>query len=274
MIAKRHRWRKPVGDMGTRFLFVNRSFACLAILTLLPLAACRGHAQLSPEAVRQELIQTGVEFNKESFLESARNGELQRVRLFLRAGMNPDETDEKGQVALMESASFNHVSTVQTLIAQGATVNLKDRDGLSALIHAAITSSGEALRVLADAGADLNAADNRGATALIYSALDGSYECAEALLERGADIEALDADGYTPLLLLIKHTKKSDVRSQSWTDVLLKIRMDRIRTLRILVEHGANVNATNKRGQTALTLAEENGVPEVIEVLKKAGAHI
>jgi hypothetical protein len=100
--------------METKLLFAKRSFARLAIL-LLALAACRGHAQLSPESARQQLIQAGVEFNKDSFLASARKGDLQRVRLFLRAGMNPDETDEKGRTALMESASFNEVSTIQSL---------------------------------------------------------------------------------------------------------------------------------------------------------------
>jgi ankyrin repeat protein len=109
---------------------------------------------------------------------------------------------------------------------------------------------------LIDAGADFDATDNRGATALIYAALDGHFECASALVERGANLEAMTLDGYTALLLSVKNTKQSDLTSQSWSNVRVKVKTDRIKTIRILVEHGANVNARDKRGQTALTLAE------------------
>src|SRR5438309_5909036 len=208
VIGKRNRWKILGGDMGTTFMFVNRSFACVAIFAWLTLAACKqGHPPLNQESARQELIQNGVQFSTETFLESARNGDVEKVRLFLQAGINCDATDERGRTALMESASFNNVPTIQILIARGATVNLKDRDGYTALIHAAVTGSAEALSVLAEAGAVVNLADNRGSTALIYSALDARYECVKALLERGADIEAMTTDGYTALLMLVKHTK-------------------------------------------------------------------
>jgi len=38
------------------------------------------------------------------------------------------------------------------------------------------------------------------------------------------------------------------------------------------VEAGADVNAKNSKDYSALMLAEEEGYPEIIELLKKAGA--
>jgi ankyrin repeat protein len=259
--------------MKTRLVSVHISAAWLAIVTSFTFVACKQELPLNQESARRELKRTGVDFNKESFIESARNGQVERVRLFLRAGINPDATDEQGRTALMEAASSNAVPTIQTLITLGATLDLKDRDGDTALIHAAITGSVEALKVLANGGAFVNAADNRGSTALIYCVLDGSYECADALLERGADIEATTSDGYTALLLLVKNTKQEERKSQSWRNAFVKEKMDPIKTLRTLIEHGADVNATNKKGETALRLAEVSGVTEVIRLLKEAGAN-
>jgi ankyrin repeat protein len=213
----------------------------------------------SPESSRQELNRIGVAFNKETFIEAARSGEFRKVLLFLDGGINPDVTDDKGRTGLMKAAGFNEVATVQLLLDRRASVSLRDHDGMTALIYAVMAGSNNASRVLVDAGADINATDNRGATALIYAALDGHYECVRTLLERGAKPEEMTADGHTALLLLVKRTKQAAVRPQSERNALFKVRMDPIRTLRILVDHGANVNATNRRGQTALTLAEENG---------------
>ena len=40
----------------------------------------------------------------------------------------------------------------------------------------------------------------------------------------------------------------------------------------LLIEAGANINAKNYGGKTALMLAEENNAADVIELLKAAGA--
>jgi len=61
---------------------------------LLLLTGC----QQSPEQARKELAELGVEFSPSVFHESAENGDVVVVELFLTAGMNPDITDEDDDV--------------------------------------------------------------------------------------------------------------------------------------------------------------------------------
>ena len=42
--------------------------------------------------------------------------------------------------------------------------------------------------------------------------------------------------------------------------------------VKYLIKHGANINAKNKNGDTALSIAEKNGHTEVARILREAGA--
>lgn len=42
--------------------------------------------------------------------------------------------------------------------------------------------------------------------------------------------------------------------------------------VKLLLERGANVHEKNERGETALTIPESKGHPEIIRILKEAGA--
>ena len=42
--------------------------------------------------------------------------------------------------------------------------------------------------------------------------------------------------------------------------------------VKLLIARGADVNAKNKEGETALSLAIRNNMPEIAEILRQAGA--
>ena len=44
--------------------------------------------------------------------------------------------------------------------------------------------------------------------------------------------------------------------------------------MKSLIENGANVNAKDKNGQTALMLASQNGYTEIVEYLAEHGADV
>jgi uncharacterized protein len=143
----------------------------------------------------------------------------------------------------------------------------------TALTHAALTGSPEALKILLDAGADVNTNGNHG-TPLILAAFLGHYECVRILLDRGADINAQTDEGETGLMLLVAYTENAKPNNKE----IIKGKMlssimgiDRLKTAKLLLDKGADVNVKNKKGKTASMLAEEKGNPQMVELLKQAG---
>jgi len=80
----------------------------------------------------------------------------------------------------------------------------------------------------------------------------GRADVAALLLDKGADREARDGEsGGTPLY-----------HAASW---------GRAAVVELLLARGAVVNAANKAGVTPLTVAEKNGFPDVVALLKAHG---
>jgi ankyrin repeat protein len=44
------------------------------------------------------------------------------------------------------------------------------------------------------------------------------------------------------------------------------------KVVRVLLKHGADVNTKDKDGETSLSLAEEKGYSQIVQILKQAGA--
>ena len=76
-------------------------------------------------------------------------------------------------------------------------------------------------------------------------------ECRLALLTAGANVNCKLKNGEFPLLVA------------SDTD-----------TLQLLLDHGADVNMTNDRGETALMAAAFNGLHKIVKLLLQAGADV
>ena len=76
-----------------------------------------------------------------------------------------------------------------------------------------------------------------------------------ALVEGGASVESPNADGQTALMIVA--------------------RTSRVDAARVLLQHGANVNAVEKwRGQTALMWAAAQSQPAMVRALIAAGADV
>jgi FOG: Ankyrin repeat len=118
---------------------------------------------------------------------------------------------------------------------------------------------------------DVDTRSDHGFTPFLSAAFDGHYECARTLLERGADINAQDEEGYTGLMFLAKHKEdsKSGIKKKVFSSLT---GIDPMKTARLLLDQGADVNIKNKHGKTALMLAEEKGNIQMVELLKQAGA--
>ncbi len=118
---------------------------------------------------------------------------------------------------------------------------------------AAAVKAGNAAEVKAivASGTPVDALDWAGWTALNWAALLLESEIATSLIEQGADIEHMAPGGRSsgrPLTLAAKKHQGAAM-------------------VRLLLEHGANVNGTDLLGRTALMRAAEHGWLDTIEVL-------
>jgi ankyrin repeat protein len=164
----------------------------------------------------------------------------------------------RAQLPLIAAVKEGNLSAIRSLIEHRADVNAREVDGTTALHWATQAGNVPVVDVLIAAGADVNAVSRYGATALALAARQGNAALLRGLLRAGADLLIADSgesEGQT-LLMHASHTGSVDA-------------------ILLLVDHGADVNARERRtGTTALMWAAIEDRPEAITALLAAGAEI
>jgi ankyrin repeat protein len=167
---------------------------------------------------------------------------------------------ERSVLLAMKRDTTPDIAFVKTLIAAGANVNAQDKSGDSPIHQAVhwerdtergsvaaesdVNRSESLLDVLIAAGADVNTRDIFGSTALIAKLLGaGTLKFQEANAKYSFE--------------------RNDINDKSMKfTALVKLR----------IEAGADVNASNSIGDTALSVAQADGLDEIVSLLKKKGA--
>jgi ankyrin repeat protein len=141
------------------------------------------------------------------------------------------------------------------MIDKRADVNTAEADGTTALHWAVHQNDLELVDRLVKAGANVKAANDYGVTPMSEAAVVGNAALIERLVKAGADVESANADGQTALMVVAR---------TSYVDAA-----------RVLLRHGARVNAVEKwHGQTALMWAVAQNQPAMVKVLVAAGADV
>lgn len=181
-----------------------------------------------------------------------------------------ERMDDENERALLEEMAENksHGSTIVS--------------GLRSAVN-----SGYKQRVLSllDGGADINAQDRIGdCTALTHAAWIGRDDFVELLLENGADPNRREQHGRTALHIAVKHKYSGivamlldyganvDARVHSWTPLLLAAKYCWFKIPDYLLRKGADVNAADYHGRTALHWAAHHGDKRLAQLLLERGA--
>ncbi|HEY1240007.1 MAG TPA: ankyrin repeat domain-containing protein [Bryobacteraceae bacterium] len=115
---------------------------------------------------------------------------------------------------------------------------VKDGGGLTPLAYAAREGCLECARVLVEAGADVNELTLYGWSPLLVATQNRHYKLAEFLLDHGANPNLANKGGWTPLYLA---TDNRNIESGDYP--VRRPDMDHLDYIKLLLDHGANVNA-------------------------------
>lgn len=318
-------WTVYLNDADTTALLIGAGANVSAPnnygVTPLGLASKNGHA-----AIIEQLVEAGVDPNDPTqavnagetpLMLAARSGQVDAVTLLLNVGadINVQET-WNGQSALMWAAAEGHVPVVQTLIEHGADIGARSNSGATPLLFAARKGSMHAVRALLAAGSDVNEQRPDGATSLLVALINGHEDLLDLLLEAGADpnVEGgstrLTVQGMRaqPMPLEVRKLGYSEregegvsrgnifgkplqaaVHVANWhiSDQFIVVNLDRLRIIRSLLAHGADVNGRNTMeeprwsgaryrrhltGATAFLFAAKVADVEVMRLLLEHGA--
>lgn len=150
---------------------------------------------------------------------------------------------------LLAAVKAGDASAVQVLLDKGADIEAKEMDGRTALIVAAVQGRAAMLELLLDKGANIEATDYEGRTALMDAVfLSSTSDTTRLLLEKGAKVEARDNNGRTALYWAV-----------SWGKGKVKL----------LLEKGADIEAKDKFGSTPLSVANQSGPVELVDLLEE-----
>ncbi|MXW35769.1 MAG: hypothetical protein F4Z60_09745, partial [Chloroflexi bacterium] len=225
---------------------------------------------------------------------------IDAVRALLDAGADIDDTLSDGRSALVVAAANAHWELADYLLDRGADPNLAGAGwnalhqtvrtrrphpsgGLAGPIPTGSVDSIDVVRKLIARGVDVDARmmangmkdgqrsrlNRLGATAFFLAAKNTDVEAMRVLIEAGADPRIPSADGTTPLMvaagiaIFIPGEDGGSLPGQE-DEVFEAVRM--------CVELGADVDATNFRGETALHGAAFRGVNRLVDYLAEQGA--
>jgi ankyrin repeat protein len=160
------------------------------------------------------------------------------------AGLKAADADTR----LADAAMKQDREAVRSLLKQKADVNAPQPDGTTALDWAVREDDLETAELLIRAGANVKAANRFGATPLSLACTNGNAAIVEQLLKAGEDANAVVSVMGDTALMLAARTGKPDA-------------------VKVLLDHGADVNKTNSQGQTALMWAAAEKNAAAIQVL-------
>lgn len=190
-----------------------------------------------------------------------------RVSYLLDQGVDPNASDLLGAAPLVTAAKNRDPEMIALLVGRGGDVNAADLQGMTPLHQAVLRNHVPTIQALVSAGADIEKPTTTGLTPLALAISEGMRWSSAALLDLGASIDQrFGRDGLTPLMVLATQdpSKSRNARVNGGPSV--------IEIAEKLVATGADVNAVTDHGITALMIAAGGEHNAMLAFLLKAGA--
>jgi ankyrin repeat protein len=198
---------------------------------------------------------------------AARTGKADAIKLLAVRGAKVEAKENRmGETPLIWAAAENNAEAVRMLVEFGAGVDTRSarvkyppqvpadpsnyvssaapKGEWTPLMYTAREGALDAARALIELGANVNAQDPEGMTPLLEAIVNMHFDFAALLLDKGANPSLADASGMTPLYAAI------DMHTPAWErsrpDPKESDKLDCLALMKVLLDHGANVNAALK----------------------------
>jgi ankyrin repeat protein len=194
-----------------------------------------------------------------------------------------------GRTQLMAAAingteeSLKFIRNAKDSLARSKGVNLQDVDGKTALAWAAEKNKTESVRALLSGRnkADVNIHDNLGSTPLSWASYHGNIDIVKILIEGGANVDLEGPNNKTPLYyasfeghrevvkLLLEAGANTEIAENvlGWTPLMTATYEEHVDVVKLLLENRANINNVNGNIETALYIASNYGITNVMHIL-------
>ncbi len=194
----------------------------------------------------------------DQLLAAAETGDASGIMAALDGGANVNARDASGRTALLVATVARKTDAVRQLLEAEADVDIQDYQLDNPFLYAGAEGLLDIVRLMNEAGADPAITNRYGGTALIPASERGHVEVVRYLLEQtDVDIDHVNRLGWTALLESIV-LANGDAAHQE--------------IVRLLIEHGADLDIADKDGVRPLAHAQARGQTEIAAALEAAGA--
>lgn len=205
-------------------------------------------------------------------VEALINGHYDFAAFLIDAGADPNIADVTGRTPLY-AAVDDHTMPESNLPAPREVDNkLTSMDVVNLLLAHGANVNAQLVkqtpyRTKIDRGADTML--TTGTTALLRAAKAGDVDVIEALLAKGADPKLTTKFGMTPVMAAAGlGTKEEDTTGRR------KTQAEAVASIKLFLDAGADVNAVDRQGDTALHGAAQKGDDQVVQFLADHGAKL
>jgi ankyrin repeat protein len=187
------------------------------------------------------LVKCVDEFNRTPLHSAVELSDMASIEMLLQYNADVNAKDARSRSCIHLSSD---AAVVRLLCEEGATVSAPDKNGYLPLHLFTIDGNKEGVKVLLEFGADPMATEPIHHRTSLHLAADiGDFELLSSMMLNSRvslDVNVVDIEGSTPLHLVSMNSHSSG---------------QQLRCIMLLLDKGANVNAVNKRGITALHYA-------------------
>jgi len=217
----------------------------------------KGHSLLHPRADRAALTAEMLNLFQtyyDSWTDSDAGGYDGEGRVFLlvKLGADPNVKGPRGRPVMFHMSRQRTIAALRSL---GADIDARDDVGYTPLMRAEASGRWSIARNLLEQGANPNATAPDDTPLAIAAGSTNGLECVNWLLDHGADPNSA------------RHTLKDNR-----TALITAAECHNLSTVKVLVAHGANVNASD-RGNSVLGSAVNNNDFEMVRFLLEKGAN-